>query len=219
MCQAWVKSIAVLLLCIAYFPSSAQAFDSRLGVDPNVSLSQLASSGTTTTSSGRNGNLYYADASSVLHVDADRLFAAAQDYDHYVQFGMPHLNEAHVVERDSPELLFAWASMSIAVLHSQHYLEVHIHPRLNDFGGRGMEWQLADKKPGWPYNEASAFSHSDGSFFIQPLQDGTVYVRYYLSNDVNLPLSGLLSGIIQSQLRKGASDVITMVARQAPASH
>jgi hypothetical protein len=46
-----------------------------------------------------------------------------------------------------------------------------------------------------------------------------VYVRYYLANDVNIPLAGLLGGIIQGQLRKGASDVIQVLVHQAPAGH
>jgi hypothetical protein len=194
---------------------AAWAFDTHFGVNPAVSLQQLESNATTSTSSGRNGNIYWADASAVLHADAAKLFAAAQDYDRYVEFGMPHLNDSHVVERDSPELLFTWASMSIITLHSQHYLEVLVHPSLGADGSRGMEWQLAPKKPEWPYVNAPGFTRSDGSFYIQPLQDGTVYVRYYLSNDVDVPLGGLLSGVIQSQLRKGAADVIMVLARQA----
>jgi hypothetical protein len=79
-----------------------------------------------------------------------------------------------------------------------------------------MEWQLTPKRPEWPGTEASAFTQSNGSFYLEPLPDGAVYVRYYLSNDVNIPLSGLLSGLIQSQLRKGAADVIQTLARQAP---
>lgn len=208
------KWVSIILFCFALLPS-AWAYDSRFGIDPNVSLPQLSSNGAITTHSGRSGNLYNADASAVLRVNADKLFAAAQDYNDYVKFGMPYLNDSHVVDHTPPDLLYTWASMSIAVLHSEHYLEVKIHPSLNDTGGRGMEWQLANKRPEWPYPQASGFNVSNGSFYIQPLQDGTVYVRYYLSNDVSLPLSGLLSGIIQSELRKGAADVISVLARQA----
>ena len=211
------KQILLIGLIAALTPA-AWAYDSRFGIDPNVSVAQLEAAHSTSTSSGRNGDLYWADASAVLNVDAAKLFAAALDYDDYVAFGMPHLNESHVVERDSPTYLFTWASMSIATLHSQHYFEVTVHPALAAAGSQGMEWQLTPKRPSWPYTEASAFTQSNGSFYIEPLADGAVYVRYYLSNDVNIPLSGLLGGLIQSQLRKGAADVIMALVHQAPVS-
>src|SRR5690242_10188585 len=101
------KSIFFWVACIlSSLPVSARAYDSRFGVDPNVSLRQLETNGTISTSSGRNGNIYNADASAVLHVDADKLFAAAQDYNDYVKFGMPYLNESHVVDHDAPDHLF-----------------------------------------------------------------------------------------------------------------
>ena len=187
-----------------------------------IAHAQLGANATTGTTSGASGNIYWADASAVMHVDAARLFAAAQDYDHYVAFGMPHLNESHVVERDSPEVLFTWASMSIATLHSQHYLEVHVHPSLESAGdaagSRGMEWQLASKRPEWPYTEAPGV-HPQRRIILHPTRYRMerFYVRYYLSNDLDNPLGGLLSGLIKTQLRKGAADVIHAHARQAPA--
>lgn len=212
--SSWMIGSLVTSALLIWAPA-ARAFDTHFGVNPAVSLPQLEESASTSTSSGHNGNIYWADASAVLHVDAAKLFAASQDYDQYVQFGMPHLNESHVVEHESPDVLFTWASMSIFTLHSQHYLEVHMHPSLSVEGSRGMEWQLAPKQPDWPYNNAPGFTRSDGSFYIEPLSDSSVYVRYYLSNDVNLSLGGLLNGVIQSQLRKGAADVIMVLARQA----
>lgn len=210
-----VISPLLVALVFAHSSTHAIAFESHFEIDPSVkeSLAQIARNHVTATRSGRSGDLYSADASAVLKVNPAKLFAAAQDYDHYVAFGMPHLDEARVVERASPDLLFTFASMSYATMSSRHYLEVRLHPNLSPAGAMGMEWQLAQRHPGWPYNDSPAFSRMDGSFYLEPLADGNVYIRYFLANNVNMP--GIFSSIIQRALRSGAADVIMVLARQA----
>jgi hypothetical protein len=211
--------ISMVVGLVALFQASVSfAYDSRFEINPDLAgqLDQLAQNHTTTTSSGRSGNQYWVDASAVLKVDAAKLLAASLDYDHYVQFGMPHLNDSRVVETASPDLFYTYASMSYITMSSRHYLEIRVHRTINDRGGAGLEWELTPKRASWPYNESSSFTRLEGSFFIQPLADGNVYVRSYLTNDVNVPLGSLLSGIIQKALRNGAADVIMALARQAP---
>jgi hypothetical protein len=206
---------AVLLILVFTF-SPAWAFDSRLQIDPDVSLVDLsASPGAVTTTLGRNINIYWTDSSAVLRVDSGQFLAASLDYNRYVEFGMPHLKSSHIVERVSPELLYTWASLSYIMFSSKHYLEIRVHPRVGNIASCGIEWQLAGKKPEWKYPEDSAFSHSDGSLFIQPLDNGMIYVRYYFSNDVNIPLGRVVSPLIQRKLRQGAADVIKTLSKQA----
>jgi len=205
---------SLLILAIVLSTNSAWAFNTRFGIDPAVQgkLAQLKASGMTSTRAGHNGDVFWADSSAVVaNADAGRLFQSALDYDDYVSFKMPHLSACHVVERDGADLLYVWSSMSILTLSSQDYLEVHVHPDLGMApGARGMEWQLADKKASWPYPQDPAFKHSDGSFYIEPLADGGgIYVRYFLSNEVSIPLPGfLINGTIESQLSSGAAQVI-----------
>jgi hypothetical protein len=215
--------ILVLALCVA---SLASAFESRFEVDAQVSLEDLATQGTPYVVSGRTNGAYWADASAVLsQVDVAKLFAAAQDYDDYVQFGMPYLNESHVVERESAELLYTWASMTYSIagidINAEYYLEARIHPDLDSAGARGMEWQVVPRKANWPYeDDHPRFDRNDGSFYIQPLADGRAYVRYFITSDIEVPLGrfGRFFGgdkIIQGALRKGAGNVITALAKQA----
>jgi hypothetical protein len=214
-----------LLLSLA-LTQSAWAFDSYLEVDRDVSLSDLAARGTPLVSSGRDGGMYWADASAVLsRVSVEKLFAAAQDYGHYTDFGMPYLNQSRIVEKQTPEHLFTWASMTYRIagisISSQYYLEVNVRSRLDNRGGRGMEWQIVPKKREWSYaDNHSRFSKNDGSFYILPLANGRVYVRYYVTSDIQVPLGrvGRFFGgnkVIQGALRQGASSVITALAKQA----
>jgi ribosome-associated toxin RatA of RatAB toxin-antitoxin module len=207
---------AVLALAVLALAPSAWAFDSKFNIDPNYNLGELPANGSALAHSGRSGSLFWADASAVLRANPAKLFAKAKDYDHYVQFGMPHLNASKVMEHDSDELIYTWTSMSYVGLQSEDYLEVRIHDAFDNRGTMGMEWQQAVPKPSWPTNN-SKFYRFDGSFYVQPLDDGKVYVRYYLTNGVNMSLAGLLSGFIQSQLRKGAAEVIMKLAEAAQA--
>jgi ribosome-associated toxin RatA of RatAB toxin-antitoxin module len=206
---------ALLVLVVSH---SASAYDSHFGIDPALKdkLGFLAKSHRTNLTSGRTGNLFTVDASAVLKVDAAKMLAAALDYDHYVAFGMPHLNESHVVERASPDLLYTFASMSYLTMHSQHYLEVRTQRAMSSNGAAGIEWELVQRHPSWQYNDSPAFSRMDGSFYLEPLTDGNVYVRYYLANEVKSSLAGLFPGIVKNALTNGAADVIMVLARQAP---
>ncbi|MGK5084819.1 SRPBCC family protein [Bdellovibrionota bacterium FG-1] len=195
----------------------AQAYDSRFGINPSVqnALLDLAQRHVTQTVSNRVGDLFSADASAVMDVDPAKVFAAGLDYDHFVQFGMPHLSESVLVERTSPDLFYVFSSMSYLSLHSSQYMEVRVHRNLGGPGSAGVEWQLTPKQAGWPHRDSPAFNRMEGSFYVEPLSSGGVYMRYYLANRVDLPLTGLLSGFIQSSLRSGAADVIKALARQA----
>lgn len=217
--------LAGLLLCLALTPS-AWAFDSYFEVDRDISLSDLAARGSPMVTSGRESGMYWADASAVLsRVNAEKLFSAAQDYGRYTDFGMPYLNVSRVVETQSPEHLFTWASMTYKIaginISSQYYLEVNVRSKLDNQGGRGMEWQIVPKKREWPYaDNHPRFSKNDGSFYILPLANGQVYVRYFVTSDIQVPLGrvGRFFGgnkVIQGALREGAANVIKALAKQA----
>jgi hypothetical protein len=216
------KLLVTLSLFVAFALSPrAHALDPHLAMEPSAKarLGEMASKHITLVGSTRNGNLFSADASAVLKVDAAKLFAAALDYDHYVKFGMPHLNESHLVERASPDLLYVFSSLTYNSLNSRQYMEVRVHRTLDVPGAMGIEWEKTPKRANWPYADNNAFNRTDGTFYVQPLADGNTYVRYYLSNNVDLPMLGVLSGIIQRALRGGASDVIMVLANQAPVQH
>lgn len=208
---------AVIFLWVAIASASpASAFESRFEIDPSLRgrLSALARDRVTNISSSRQGDLYIADASAVLRIDAGRMFAAAVDYDRYVQFGMPRLNASRVVDRPAPDLFYVYSEMSYATMRSSQHMEVRVHRKLGASGSAGIEWQLTPARAHWPAANPQ-FTRMDGSFYLEPLADGYVYVRYFLASRVDLPLSGLLSGLVQKSLRNGAADVITVLARQA----
>ncbi|MGZ3697586.1 MAG: hypothetical protein ACXWP5_05735 [Bdellovibrionota bacterium] len=206
-----------LLILTLLFSVSALADEARLERDSSVNLDALRSGGKTVVSISHPDSTYRVDASAVLsNVDFDRLVAASSDYNRYVQMGMPNLKESHVVDTDEPaNELWVWSKMQISVISSQHYLEVQLLPDLAG-GAKGMQWHQVPKQPDWNYEASSKFDQLDGSFYVEPEADGTIYVRYFLAVRINAPLpDGLIQGIVKNNLRSGVIQVIQVLAQQA----
>lgn len=214
------RYISSFLYFIAIFPQ-AWAYESRFEIDPKQNLSVLAAQSQVAVQVYRKGDAYYSDASAVLRVDAKKIFEASLDYDRYSQMKMPYVKESHRVEAAGRDTLYTWTRMTCAGVVSEHYLEVKVEPSLGPQGiGYGMQWQLTPAKASWSYNEDSSFTRLDGSWYVQPLEDGTVYVRYFLAAaiDTSLP-TFLIEGVVRNQFSSGVKELIQVLAREAAIRH
>src|SRR5262245_42492866 len=183
----------------------AGAGEARFGADPTQDLGELARTGRLAISVERTDDVYRLDASAVLRVDARRLLGASVDYERYAQFGVPNLRASHVVSgAPSEDVLYTWNWVSYLGHASKHYLAVHVVKGLAVPGAAGIRWELVPRRPAWTYEEASAFTQLDGSWYIEPLADGGVYVRYYLvaALDPSVP-EALRAWAVKRQLREG----------------
>ena len=160
-------------------------------------------------SSSRDGDVFIVDASGVFSGDLESILQKAAQYDRFVQMEMPHLDISTVVERKSNELLYVFSKMSYLMLKSSQYMEVRVSP------GVGVDWEMVPKRPHWSFDVSSSFKRTDGSFYAEKLPSGKIYVRYFMLCDLNVPLTGLLGGLIESSLRSGAADVIKILAKEA----
>lgn len=99
---------------------------------------------------------------------------------------------------------------------SKHYLTVHVARSLAAPGSAGIRWELASRQAAWPYEDAPAFRRLDGSWYIEPLSDDTVYVRYYMvaSLDSSMP-EGLRAWAVKEQLREGTLGVVQALSQEA----
>lgn len=209
---------SVLWLGIALSPgSTALALETRLSVDPTQNLAELTRTGQVIVSIGRVDGVYTLDASAVLHVDPDVLLRASTDYERYPQMGVPNLRESHVVaSAPGGDLLYTWSWMSLLGQSSKHYLAVQVRRGLGPARAAGIQWALARPRAGWPHEEGSAFTRLEGSWYLEPLADGTVYVRYFLTAvlDPAIP-DGMVSWLIKRQLTDGARSLVQALGREA----
>jgi hypothetical protein len=205
-----------LSLALVSFAHQARAFETRFAIDPKVNVQQLAQSGEVVSRADRVGDTLLADASAVLRVPFNKLWDASLDYDHYVEMGMPNLKESHLVVRDSVDHLYTWSRMQILTLDSSHYLEVRALRGLTPSGAVGSEWQLASRQANWQYPDASAFGRLEGSWYMEPLPDGSIYVRYFLSAVVETGIPDFLVDLVaKKHFREGVRGVIQALAKRA----
>jgi ribosome-associated toxin RatA of RatAB toxin-antitoxin module len=193
------------------------AGETRFGADATQDLGELARTGRLAISVERTNDLYRIDASAVLRVDARRLLGASIDYERYQQFGVPNLRASHVVSgAPSKDLLYTWSWVSYLGYASKHYLAVQVVRNLQVSGATGICWELVSRQPAWTYEDASAFTRLDGSWYIEPLAEDVVYVRYYLvaALDQSVP-EGLRAWAVKRQLREGTRGVVEALAHQA----
>src|SRR6185295_16262260 len=101
-----MKFLWILLLCTPAF-----AYDSRLEVDPTQDLSALERTGEIRITVSRQDKRVAIDASAVIHVDIEKLYTVAVDFDHYVDYGVPDLKEIHVVDHGPGDLLYHWQNL------------------------------------------------------------------------------------------------------------
>jgi hypothetical protein len=188
--------------------------ENRLQRDPRVNVDQLSQTGQIAVHAGKDGDEVFSDASAVLNsIDFAKLKAAARDYNHYKQMGMPYVLDSRIVSGEGTDVVTTWTFMRTTVAFftedSKHYLEVHLYDV-------GAEWQLVHPSNA-PYPDESAFSSLEGSWYAEPLNNGhSAYVRYYLSGEVANSLAGAIGGsFVQKQFTDGVKQVIQTLARQA----
>jgi hypothetical protein len=216
-------AVLALAALVALGPPSAFGADTRFGIDPRWDLADLTRSGRVAVSVERRGGLYTVGASAVLAGDLPTLLAVSTDYERYVGMGMPHLLEMRVVSRaPDGDHLSAWTWMRYLGRSSKHYVAVHIQRDVQRPAGSapaaGVTWTLAPRAPTWPHEEASVFARLDGSWYLEDLAEGRVYVRYAVAVvlDSSVP-EALLAPMLRHQLGEGARAGLRTVAREADA--
>lgn len=185
-------SLAVCGLLVLGAPTGSTA-EPRFEIDPRQDLAELAATRRVAIEVDRLDGLYLLDASAVLPVGVEALLGASLDYDRFVDMGMPNLRASRVVS---------------------------VRRNLRHPGAAGIEWRLVRRQPDWPYEEASAFTRLEGSWYLEPLGPDRVYVRYVLATtlDPSIPDS-LVSGLVKRQLREGTREVIQVLGREAARRH
>jgi ribosome-associated toxin RatA of RatAB toxin-antitoxin module len=214
------------LLLVLLFATTTFASESRFAIDPNANLADLARTHQPKVTLAQNGLHYMSDASAVLAADPDRLFSVSVDFERYAAIRMPNVRESHVVAHgppSGPETLVAWTHMSVYGQASRHYMTVTLHRQLSGASGRrasGTEWELTRRMPGSPYPEAPQFKTLNGSWYIEPLASGGVYVRYFLSAEIDTKVPPfLVDQIMRQQFTDGITQVILTLAREASVRH
>jgi hypothetical protein len=212
-----------ILLALIFFPIASSAYDSRLGIDPQIHLDQLSRTGKIEVRTARHGGSFKSDASAVLQaVDFNRLWAASLAYDRYAEMGMPGLQQSRLVQT-TPSHLYIWSHMTAMGQTSRHYLEVRKSLGLPR-DARATEWQLVHPPASrlFSFPDEPSFSTMDGSWYIERLSAGTrpgsdrVYVRYFLSADPTVRLPDILiGGIARDKFSQGVAQVIRALAREA----
>ncbi len=189
-----------VLLSVSPSPA-AYAGETRMHRDPAVDVPALISKGAIVVRTGRNGARYEADSSAVLSgVSFAKLQANSADVGEFRKMGMPNVKQSKWVVREARSAV-AWTEMSMAGQTSRHYLDVQ-------FEGNGCYWELTQKRPSWPHEEDSKFRVLDGSWYMEDLGQGRVYVRYFLSAEIDSSVPDfLIENVLNSQLpasmRKG----------------
>ena len=203
----------LVLLCARV----ASGGEARFGMDPTQDLGELARTRRLAISVERTDDVYRLDASAVLRLDAQRLLGVSVDYERYAQFGVPNLRSSHVVSgAPSEDVLYTWNWISYLGYASKHYLAVHFVRGLAVPGAAGIRWELVSRQPAWTYEDASAFTRLDGSWYMEPLPEGGVYVRYYVAAvlDASVP-EALRAWAVKRQLRDGTRGVVEALAHEA----
>lgn len=196
--------------------AAVHAFETRFEIDPSVNVEQLSQTREIAVHTESLGDIIHSDASAVLRVDFKRLEYVSADYDRYVEMKMPNVKKSKIVER-AGDTVYTFTQMSAFGKSSKHYLEVLLLPMIGNQGAAGSQWQLTPRRTQWPFEEKSLFTRLDGSWFMQPLPDGTIYVRYFLAarfNLDNIP-EDLVIWVAKKQLGDGVKQVIQTLARQA----
>jgi hypothetical protein len=201
--------------CLLAWPVLAVA--DGLEIDRTQDLAELVRNGRVAIGVDQDHGAYTLDASAVLPGRAHDLLRVALDYDRYASLGVPTLRESHMLAVTAEtDVFYAWTWMSALGRSSKQYLRVRVRRDLARPGAAALEWTLAPRQAGWPYEQAPAFVRLDGFWYLQPIDDRVTYVRYYLSAvpDPTLP-DAVVAWLVKRQLREGARAVIEALARAA----
>ena len=207
----------LLTLGAAHGTPAARAAGIRAPVPGGLApLTETARPGELLTTVERDGETYVVRASGVLPVDAARLLRTSLDFERYEALGLPGLRASRVVGGRSPDTLYTWSWVTGLGRSSKHYLAVAITREADVPGAGVVRWHLARREPGWPYEDAPAFTRLDGSWSQEPREDGTVAVHYHL---VAVPVTDvpdrLVGWLLRRQLEAGARQLVEALARAA----
>jgi hypothetical protein len=208
-----------LLLTLTAAPGAPAAGAASIGApapgEP-APLAGTARTGALLTTVERDGEAYVVRASGVLPVDAARLLRTSLDFERYEALGLPGLRASRVVGGRGPDTLYTWSWVTGLGRSSKHYLAVAITREPDAPGAGVVRWHLARREPGWPYEDAPAFTRLDGSWSQEPREDGTVAVHYHLVAVPATELPDRLVGwLLRRQLEAGARQLVETLARAA----
>jgi hypothetical protein len=130
------------------------------------------------------------DASAVFIVNLDAFIGASLDFDHYAQFGAPHIVRSRVIIPGGDHTpMIIWNRMRYGIVTSSQYQTVIAYKNPLTSGFAGSCWQLHHPEKQLPdFPDSTIFDQFDGSWYIEPFEknpDGEnrltkVYVRYFL---------------------------------------
>ena len=201
----------------------AHAGIGKLERDGSVDIELLASTGEVKIQSSHRGYDVVADASAVLkNVDFAKLKQASIDFNHWARFGMPGVQAMYVVRQPSPTQMLVWIFMTNPGGSTKHYQNVVISPLIGAQGAFGNTFQIthpanpARLTSGQTLQDDPAFSAFEGSWYLEPLAGGRVYVRYFVDATVDSGIPAFLVGpIAQSSMVDGIRQMIHILANQA----
>jgi hypothetical protein len=94
---------------------------------------------------------------------------------------------------------------------SKHYYEVRLLPE-------GSVWHQVSRRAPWTDEDDSAFLLNEGSWYMEPQADGSIYVRYFLALQIDTSIPGFIVDLVAGQkLVQGVKDVVRVLARASGA--
>jgi hypothetical protein len=183
-------------IIVLSFTSAALAGETRYSIDQAQDLAALARTGELNLKINRQDRKVSVDGSAVVKVDIDKYMRVVKEFERYPAFGIESIREVHVVERGPGDLVYVWHNVAASGRESKQYLEFKLEPVLTNTRARGMEWQQVQRRATWTYEEKSQFLSIAGSWYLEPLADGNVYIRYFQQADIASGLPGWLIELV-----------------------
>jgi hypothetical protein len=184
---------------------------------PNQILSQ----------SSRSDRVFTAEVYAVFeNVDPKLLFEVATDFGAYGEYRLPNLRGTQIIHQRSPSRLQTWNWMDGFGFESKHCYDIKIYSSLNFLAASGTEWsQTPCPASTWsqisgqfsrhigPDNlDDSEFDWQRGTYFIQPLNESTVFVRYRFQGRISERFGfRLFRGQIQRTMESTAKEVVAIM--------
>jgi ribosome-associated toxin RatA of RatAB toxin-antitoxin module len=205
-----------ILLSLIVLSTALPAFGYETRFEINAEIFNQLRVGEVQVSTHESRGVFYADASAILHANPSQLLEIALDYESYPRLQMPTVVQCRIVERASPDLLYMWSQTTSNGVTSRHYNEVQVIRQINANKASGIKWELTPKASRWTHVQKTSFKRFDGSWFVEPLKDGRVYVRYFLAADFDTGLPDfIMGGMIRRELGNNVRRVIQILAREA----
>lgn len=208
-----MKKLFLIPLLTLSIQAAALAQEQRLERDKNVSLKD----GEIRVSDPvQQHGIFRAEGHAVFVGSFDKMVAASEDYDRYVEMKMPYIEKSFVAERSAPDLFYVFNQAMISGIRTRHYMEVRTYRKLNAEGSAGHTWQLTPQRPRWPESEAPSFTQLDGSVYFEvipaspPPGKQRVYVRYFMAVNPEVPLmpDWAIADLVNRHLSQGVRQVL-----------